>query len=62
MVSTVNYTCKETQQLPTLLAQLVRNFCVCLHVAKNLIGFKVCATASNNTQQHVTGCENGRNM
>ena len=33
-----------------------------LHVAKCLTGFKLCATALNNTQQHATGCPNGRNM
>ena len=48
--------CKRTQQL-------MLSYCVRLHVAKSFDrGFKLCATTTNNTQQHVTGCENGRNM
>ena len=47
----------RTQQLPTLLAQqcweLFRPFARCL---------KLCATTPNNTQQHATGCANGRGM
>ena len=27
-----------------------------------VIGSKLCATTPNNTQQHATGCANGRNM
>ena len=53
MVSALSYTCKQTQQLPTLLVQLVGRFCVSLHVAKNLIGFKLCATTPNNILQVV---------
>ena len=53
MVSALNYTCKQTQQLPTVLAQLVGRFCVCLYEAKNLIGFKLCATTPNNILQVV---------
>ena len=37
--------------------------CVPLHGVKSLTGgFKLCATTPNNTQQHATGCANGRNM
>ena len=37
--------------------------CVPLHRAKSLTGgFKLCATTPSNTQQHATGCANGRNM
>ena len=37
------------------------------HKAKEILGvvltgFKLCATTSNNTQQHATWCANGRNM
>ena len=29
---------------------------------RSLIGFKLCATTPNNTQQHATGCETDANM
>ena len=32
--------------------QLIGSCCVCLHVAKSLTGFKLCATTPNNTWQH----------
>ena len=35
---------------------------VCLHGAKSLTGFRLCATTPNNTQQHATGCANGHNL
>ena len=38
--------CKQTQQLSTLLD----------------IGVQTDTTTPNNTQQHATGCANGRNM
>ena len=44
--------CKRTQQL--MLSYRVR-----LHVAKSFDRFQ---TLRNNYQQHVTGCENRRNM
>ena len=37
--------------MPTLLVSC----CLCLHVAKSLTSFKLCATIPNNTQQHGTG-------
>ena len=40
----------------------VGSYCVRLHAAKSLTGFKLCATTPINTQQHVTGCANGGNM
>ena len=55
-------TCKRTQQLPTTLGPVGQQCCNRLHGAKSLTGFKLCATTSNNTQQHATGCANGRNM
>ena len=46
-------TCKQTQQLPTMLG--VDQYCIRLHVAKSLTGFKLCAqqlrTTRNNMQQ-----------
>ena len=32
-------------------------FWVCLYVAKSSIGFELCATTPNNTQQHATECQ-----
>ena len=32
--------------------------CICLHIAKSLTGFKLCATTPNNMQQHATQCAN----
>ena len=52
---------KRTQQLPTLLAYNVGS-CFARHMAKSLTGFKLCATTPNTTQQHATGCENGRDV
>ena len=46
----------------TLLAQQCWNWCVHLHDAKRLNGFELCETTPNNTQQHATGCANGRNI
>ena len=34
----------------------VESCCVRLHVAKSLYSLKLCATSSNNAQQHATGC------
>ena len=56
-------TCKRAQQLLTLLGQRSRNKRnVGSCWLKSLTGFKLCATTPNNTQQHATGCANGRNM
>ena len=44
-----------------LLAYNVGSCCV-WHMAKSLTGFKLCATTPNTTQQHATGCENGRDV
>ena len=40
----------------------VGSWCVHLHNAKRLTSFKLCETTPKNTQQHATGCANGRNM
>ena len=40
-------------KVPTLLSQQVVSVCI------RLTGFKLCTTTPNNTQQHVTVCENG---
>ena len=53
-------TCKQTQQLPTMLG--VDQYCIRLLVAKSLTGFKLCATTPNNTQQHATRYANGRSV
>ena len=42
--------------------KIVGRCCVRLHVAKSLTSFKLCATTSNNAQQHAIGCATGRNM
>ena len=41
---------------------IVGSCCVRLHVAESLIGFILCATTPNNTQQQATGCVNGHNV
>ena len=46
-------TCKWAQQLPTMLGVVSQQYCVRLHGAKSLTGFKLCATTSNNMQQGV---------
>ena len=51
-------TCKRTQQLPTTLGLVGQQFCTRLHGAKSLTSFKLCATTSNNMQQHATICNN----
>ena len=40
----------------------VGSYCVRLHAAKSLTGFKLCATTPINTQQHATECGNGGNV
>ena len=55
-------TCKRAQQLPTMLGVVSEQYCVRLHGAKGLTGFKLCATTRNNIQQNATACANGRNM
>ena len=51
-------TCKRTQQLPTTLGLVGQQCCTRLHGAKSLTSFKLCATTSNNMQQHATICNN----
>ena len=51
-------TCKRTQQLPTTLGLVGQQCCTRLHGAKSLTSFKLCATISNNMQQHATICNN----
>ena len=46
----------------TMLGAAGRQYYVLLHGAKRLTGFKLCSTTPHNTQQHATGCANGRNM
>ena len=48
----------ETLFRPTT-PYIVESFCFRLHVAE---GFDRFQTLRNNTQQHATGCANGRNM
>ena len=55
-------TCKQTRQLPILLAPNVGICCVRLHLAKGLSDFKFCAATPNYKQQHATECANGGNM
>ena len=40
----------------------VGSWCVHLRGAKRFTAFKLCTTTPNNTQQHATGCANGRNI
>ena len=49
-------------QTDPITPNIVGTCCVRLHIAKCLTGFKLCAITTNNTQQHATGCANGRNI
>ena len=55
--------CRRTQRCWPATPNIVgQQCCARLHVAKSLTGFKLCATALNNTRQQATGCANGRNL
>ena len=45
-----------------IVGPIMPSYCIHLHKAKSLTSFKLCATTSNNTQQHATGCANRCNM
>ena len=50
-------TCKRTQQLPIMLRVIGHQWCVRLHGAKSLTGFKLCATTCNKvTSNNVKSC------
>ena len=52
-LSILRATCKQTQQLTTLLGGAGQQCCIRLNKAKSLIGFKLCLTTA---QQHTTTC------
>ena len=51
--SILRATCKQTQQLTTILGGASQQCCIRLNKAKSLTGFKLCLTTA---QQHTTTC------
>ena len=52
-ISILRATCKQTQQLTTILGGAGQQCCIRLNKAKSLTGFKLCLTTA---QQHTTTC------